>query len=99
MWCFLLLGGTMIEVKDKKFQTVMENREILKLNGVLSIESFGEDYLVLDTELGELSVEGKNLKIESLIKENGDIYITGKINGIFYKEKNDEKSFLRKLFK
>lgn len=84
---------------EKKIRTVIENRESLVMNGVINVECFNEDYLILNTSLGELTVEGENLKIESLTKENGDVYIIGKINGVFYKEKSSEKRFWGKLFK
>lgn len=84
---------------DKKIQTVIDNRESLTMGGVINVECFTEDYLILNTSLGELTVEGENLKIESLTKENGDIYISGKINGVYYKEKTSDKGFFRKIFK
>ena len=89
----------MNEYKDKNFQTIIDNRETLRLNGVINIEGFGEEYLILNTSLGELTIEGENLKIESLIKESGEILIVGKFNGMFYKEKNFEKRLFRKIFK
>lgn len=89
----------MNEYKEKTFQTVIDNRETLRLNGVINIEGFGEEYLILNTSLGELTVEGENLKIESLIKESGEILIIGKFNGMFYKERNTEKRFFKKMFK
>ncbi len=83
----------------KKYELLIKNREILTLNGVINVESFGEDYLTLCTDLGEVIVEGKELKIESLQKEGGEIMIKGMIDGIFYKEKRNEKGFFKKIFK
>ena len=83
----------------KKIQTIIDDRASLMMNGVINVESFNDDYLILNTSLGELAVEGENLKIESLTKEKGDIYITGKINGVFYKEKTSNKGFFGKMFK
>lgn len=89
----------MSEIKDKKIETLIENREFLRMNGVINVEGFGEDFLILNTTLGELSVEGENLKIESLTKECGEINITGKINALFYREKALQKGLFKKLFK
>ena len=89
----------MLEGYKDNYETVLTNKEKLVLNGVKNVESFGEDYLVLSTMLGELTVEGKYLKIESLTKENGEIVIHGKICGIFFKDPEGEKGFFRKLFK
>lgn len=89
----------MIDTKGKAYQAIINNREKLVINGVLNVESFGEEYLVLNTSLGEVTVEGEDLKIESLTKENGEILIIGKINGFFYKDEKSEKGFFRKIFK
>ena len=89
----------MNDVREKRYQLTIDNRERLVINGVLNVESFGDDYLVLNTLLGEITVEGAELKIESLTKENGEILIIGKINGLFYKDEKMEKGFFRKIFK
>ena len=89
----------MSEVKDKSFMLTIRNRDRLELDGVINVEGFGEEYLILSTALGELTVEGSDLKIESLTKENGEILIIGKINGLFYKEDRSEHGFFKKLFR
>ena len=85
--------------ENKRYQLLISDRERLVINGVINVEGFGEEFLILNTSLGELTVEGCELKIESLTKENGEILITGKINGVFYKDEKSEKGFLRKIFK
>ncbi len=89
----------MLDSKENVFQLTINNRERLTVNGVINVEGFSEEYLVLNTTLGELAVEGESLKIESLTKENGEILIIGKINGLFYKDEKSEKGFFRKIFK
>ena len=89
----------MSEVIKKNYEISIKNREAVTASGVKNVESFGEDYLTLATDLGELVVEGKNLKIESLTKENGEIYIIGEIEGLFYKVPKIQKGFFSKLFK
>ena len=69
----------MIEAKDRAYQLTINNREKLSMNGVINVEGFGEEYLLLNTAIGELTIEGSDLKIESLTKENGEIVITTKI--------------------
>ena len=89
----------MIEAKDRAYQLTINNREKLSMNGVINVEGFGEEYLLLNTAIGELTIEGSDLKIESLTKENGEIVILGKINGLFYREEKSEKGFFKKIFK
>ena len=89
----------MSEVRDKTYMLTIRNRDRLELDGVINVEGFGEEYLILSTAIGELTVEGSDLKIESLTKENGEILIIGKINGLFYKEDRTEKGFFKKIFR
>lgn len=86
-------------INKEQYLMTVNNRERVSLNGVLNVSSFGEDFLSLNTSLGEVIIEGRDLKIESLTKENGEILIIGKINGIIYKEQRSEKGFFGKLFK
>ena len=87
------------ETVTKNYETVIKNRKVLTLNGVINVLSFGEDYLSLATDLGEVIVEGRELKIESLTKENGEILIKGIIDGVFYREQKNDKGFFKKIFK
>ena len=75
----------------RKNELLLINRTELSLDGVHSISSFDEDYLELDTELGKMSVEGAELKIEEFIQNSGKIKIKGKINAIFYQKENLKK--------
>lgn len=101
MCYFSFLGGELMneQINNYDYKMTVNNREEVSLNGVLNVSSFGEDFLSLNTSLGEVIIEGTDLKIESLTKENGEILIIGKINGIIYKDKKDEKGFFGKLFK
>ena len=42
---------------------VLENREKLSISGVLDVLSFDDQIVILETELGLLTVKGENLKI------------------------------------
>ena len=59
------------------------NLKVFTMCGVIDIAGFVGDYVLLETELGRITVEGKELKIESLTKERGDICITGQISGVY----------------
>lgn len=89
----------MAEGSTKNFQTTINGRESIKLNGVLSVDGFGEDYILLNTSLGELTIEGSGLKIENLTKDTGEISVLGKISALFYKDEKIVKGFLKKIFK
>lgn len=90
-----------MEDTTREQQTLcIKNREILELDAVLNVEGFTDDSLTLATKAGRVSVEGRDLKIEDLSKENGKILVTGHIDGIFYIEGGEEKhGFFGKIFR
>lgn len=65
---------------------VIENRERLQIGQVKSVLSFDEDYLKINSALGIIVVEGKELIIENLSKELGEILVKGRINSIEFIE-------------
>lgn len=83
----------------EKQSLILENRKTLTLNGVSFVESFTDNYVELSTNLGVVSVEGKDLKIESLNQDSGQIRIIGEISGFFYSESKSAKGFWQKIFK
>ena len=76
----------------------IKERSRLTLNGVINVDSFDESYVTLSTSEGRVSVEGQGLKIESLVREGGEIEITGKISGVYYSEQKKKSSFLSRFF-
>ena len=84
-------------VKENKQTVLLESKVKLTIDGVINVESFNDDYMELSTNLGEISVEGENLKIEELRQENGKILITGEVNGIYYKSEKHLAVYLEYL--
>ena len=84
---------------NKKQVLILENKSVFTLDGVINVESFNDDYLDLSTNLGDVTVEGKNLKIEELCQENGKILVKGEISGFFYKTPKETHGFFGKMFK
>lgn len=81
---------------------VLENREKLNITGVLDVLSFDDQIVILETELGLLTVKGENLRINKLSLDTSEVTIDGTIYQLAYSEKdNMEKSggFLNKIFK
>ena len=65
-------------------ELIIKDRSLLTVDGVKNVQSFGEDYMRVETMLGILNIEGSELKIESLTKEDGKIRVVGNISGVFY---------------
>jgi len=93
---------TMSNINNIVQNIVLENREKLNITGVLDVLSFDDQIVILETELGLLTVKGENLRINKLSLDSSEVIIDGEINQLSYSEKdNIEKSggFLNKIFK
>ena len=81
---------------------VLENREKLSISGVLDVLSFDDQVVILETELGLLTVKGENLRINKLSIDTSEVVVEGEINHLGYSEKEFDKKnngFLGKIFK
>ena len=58
---------------------ILEDRGKLTLTGVTDVDCFDERIINLFTSLGELTVKGRNLHINDVSVESGDMTITGDI--------------------
>ena len=69
-------------------------REKLSITGVKEIINFDEKNVNVKTVCGELSIDGENIHINILNVENGELEVSGKINGLNYFEvyDNDRKT-------
>ena len=81
---------------------VLENRNKLSISGVLDVLSFDDQIIIMETDLGLLTIKGINLKINKLSLDTSDVIIEGDINSISYSEKDIERKgegFFSKIFK
>lgn len=82
---------------------ILENREKLSISGVLDVMSFDDQVVILETELGLLTVKGENLRINKLSIDTSEVIIEGKIAYMAYsEEKSADKSkgsLISKIFK
>ena len=79
----------------------IENRKSVTISGVNSVKSFDSEEFILDTKLGVLEIEGKDLVLGKMDLENGEVLIKGLIDKVEYstKEKNKKESLVKRLFK
>lgn len=80
---------------------IMEGRKNLTISGVTDVDSFDERCIVLYTQMGELVIRGRELHINSMSVETGDMTIDGDIWALNYgdKDKKGSPTFLGKLFR
>lgn len=81
---------------------ILENRNKLTISGVLDVLSFDDQIVIVETELGLLTVKGDNLRINKLNIDTSEVIVEGEVISLTYTTKDSEKkgeSFLGKIFK
>ena len=80
----------------------LENRNKLNISGVNDVLSFDDQIVMVDTELGLLTVKGENLTITKLSLDTAEVIVEGEISCLSYSDSKQEKSngtLLSKIFK
>lgn len=96
--------------QEEKFQNrggqhrlVIEDRERTEVTGVVHVDSFNDEEVVMETELGLLAVRGDNLHIKHLNLEQGEVTIEGYVLEMAYADekqsKNRGKNFWERMFR
>ena len=81
---------------------ILENRGKLTITGVLDVFSFDDQVVIVETELGLLTIKGENLRINKLSIDTSEVIVEGNILSLSYSERDMEKkgsSILGKIFK
>lgn len=81
---------------------IIENRKKLSISGVKDVLSFDDQIVILDTDLGMLTVKGDDLRINKLSLDTSEVIIEGTINNLNYSDNHIKKeggSILGKIFK
>ncbi len=84
-------------------KVMLDNREKGNLTGILDVISFDENTIVLDTDMGLLTIKGKDLHVSRLTLEKGEIDIEGRTDSFVYSSnesyRKSGQSLLARLFK
>jgi sporulation protein YabP len=64
----------------------LNERKQLTMTGVSEVVSFEETTVVLQTALGNLVIQGQELKLKTLSPEGGQVTVDGQISALIYEE-------------
>jgi len=80
---------------------ILEDRRALTVSGVLDVDNFDDQSVVVFTDLGELTVKGYNLHINKLNVDTGELTMEGEIHMLSYADVQVKGSggLFSKLFK
>ena len=74
------------------------NRERGSITGISDVVSFDENQIILDTDLGLLTVKGKNLHVSRLTLEKGEVDIDGSMDSFAYSSNDSFRKSGESLF-
>ena len=88
---------------SRQHKMIITDRATGVLNGVLDILSFDINEILLETEQGMLMIKGKDLHVNRLTLEKGELDITGRIDSMIFSDMPQHKgkqteSFFGRLF-
>ena len=79
-------------------ELVLDQRKKLTMTGVTEVLRFDDTAVVLQTELGTLTVLGQELRLKTLSSDGGQMAVTGQIQALTYEEPRAAGGWLRRLF-
>lgn len=65
---------------------ILENREKLTITGVVDVLSFDDQIVIVETQLGLLTIKGEELRINKLSLDSSEVIIDGEIFNLGYSE-------------
>lgn len=82
---------------------LVENRASVRLTGVREVVSFDENEVVMDTDMGLLTIKGKALHVSRLTVEKGEVDVEGMAESLVYSSneafRKSGQSLLARLFR
>lgn len=90
-------------LESKNHKVVIHNRKTVSLTGVQDVLSFDATEILLDTVQGMLMLRGKELHVNRLSLDKGEVDVDGRVDSFAYAEEQGKtkggESLLSRLFK
>lgn len=81
----------------------ISNRTLGSVTGIQDVVSFDENQVILDTDMGLLTIKGKSLHVSRLTLEKGEVDIEGTFDSLVYSSnenfRKSGESLFNRLFK
>ncbi len=85
--------------ENKGNQSVsLTDRTSAQLTGVEEVISYDENNIVMQTSLGQLTLDGKGLNIVQLNLGEGIVSVEGHIDALYYMENREKRSLFSRIF-
>lgn len=86
------------KISTRPHKCVMQNRQLTNLTGVREVISFDEKQVVLDTDMGLLTMKGRDLHVSRLTVEKGEVDIEGTMDSLVYSSNESYRKSGESLF-
>ena len=95
------MGLNFSEEKKLEHQLFIKSREQMRIEGVEEVMGFDDVSVRLKSSEGEMYIEGRDIKIDTLDTEKGVVALSGRINGVYYANDTgkEKKGFFGGLFR
>ena len=78
---------------------ILENRSKLCVSGVIDVSGFDEETVVMETEMGTLTVKGRDLKVQNFAVETGSLTVEGTVAAAVYTDSRQKRGAVSRLFR
>jgi sporulation protein YabP len=85
---------------EKRHDLMINSRKKISLSGIVSVKGFDDCEVLLETCMGKLTVEGRDLRVTRLAEDSGEVCIEGTVNALYYSDAPEKKGgFFSRLTK
>ncbi len=74
------------------------DRSSATVTGVEEVISYDENNIVMQTSLGQLTLDGEGLNIVQLNLGEGIVSVEGRIDALYYMEQREHRSLFSRIF-
>ncbi len=89
----------MAEQQNLPHNLTLNDRRKLTLTGATEVVSFDDTSVVINTPLGTLVVQGRELQLKTLTLDGGNVAVEGSITCLAYEEPHAAGGWMGRLFK
>ena len=77
----------------------LHERSSLCITGVTEVVSFDDAAVILRTQAGTLAVQGTQLQLKTLLPQEGQVRVEGKVSAMYYAQPRQSGGWLQRLFR
>lgn len=85
-------------IKNSSHSVRIDDRSCITLCGIEEVISYDESSVIMQSCMGQLTLDGEELNIIKLNLDGGEVSVRGKLNALYYMEQKKGNGLLSRLF-